>query len=67
MNQNAANLKMYHVSIMNNLNSDSWPEYTLDEASDIISHGRDLIRILRQDVTESVGAAVQEAREEHFA
>lgn len=67
MDRNTASLKSYHISIMNYLNHDYWPKYTLDEASDIISHGRDLIRILRQDVSAAVGAAVHEAKEEHFA
>ena len=67
MDKNATDLKAFHASIVLALRTDAWPKYTLDEANDIISHGRDLIRILRQDVTEAVAKSVAEAREEHFA
>jgi len=67
MEINAANLQAYHISIMNFLARDTWPKYTLDEVSDIYSHGRDLIRILRQDISATMTSAVQEAKEKHFA
>ena len=66
MKTNSDRLKAHHESIMKKLEQEAWVVYELDEAEDIVEIGKDLINILREDISETMKHAAQEARGEHF-